>query len=107
MATLFDVEDNPLRIEPPSTCTKDGNLHRIERITGPAYNLPGIEFGKGGLADCRLEPLGPAGSQPDHLHDDEVKAWVLGRGAIRIGKTNWHPLHARTSRQRLPVLVRA
>jgi hypothetical protein len=57
---------------------RDGNLHRVVRITGPAHNLLGIEFVDVDPADCTVERLGPAVRQPGQLNDDEVKAWVLG-----------------------------
>lgn len=72
------------------TYTRDDNLHRIVRITGPAHNLLGIEFGDGGLADCTVERLGPAERQTGQLNDDEVKAWVLGAVATANAEFGAH-----------------
>lgn len=57
--------------------TRDGNLHRVARITGPTHNLLAIEFGGEGESGCAVERLGPGVPLPGQLTDDEVKAWVL------------------------------
>jgi hypothetical protein len=64
--------------------TKNGGLHRLVRITGPAHNLLGIEFGGENPADCIVERLGTSAGQRTELSDEEVKGWVL----LAVAKAN-------------------
>ncbi len=60
--------------------TRNGNLHRVVRITGPTHNLLGLEFGAK-VDSCVVERLSTAVGGIDA---EEVKAWVLAA----VAKTN-------------------
>ncbi|MDB5304976.1 MAG: hypothetical protein JWM97_2525 [Phycisphaerales bacterium] len=70
--------------------SRDGNLHRIARITGPMHNFLAIEFGGTDANSCIVERLVRAAGTSGELHGEEVKKWVLNAVASANAEFGTH-----------------
>ncbi|HLB46038.1 MAG TPA: hypothetical protein VJL59_03330 [Anaerolineales bacterium] len=70
--------------------TKQGNIHRVSRITGPRYNLLGVEFAKDhAVTQPTIEAL-PQADEPRHGQLDPAKILQAVLDGIHEGNTRFN-----------------